>query len=85
ARANVPLRAGEGEDRAARARRIRDELARLGTSLRRAGVSSVVIDTAERFTSGGEAGELAAALGGRRLSLPAHADARRVAEQLDAF
>ncbi|HYO62916.1 MAG TPA: VWA domain-containing protein, partial [Pyrinomonadaceae bacterium] len=85
ARANVPLRAEEGEDRAARARRIRDELARLGASLRRAGVSSVVVDTAQRFTSGDEAAELAAALGGRRVRLPVGDAARAAAEQLAAF
>ncbi len=79
-RANVPL-ADEGaassndasasSNKAATRRAcIADELRRLGASLRDACVGSLVIDTQNRFTSGGEGEFLSEALGARYLRLP---------------
>lgn len=50
-------------------RRIRSEVAAIGAALRKEGVSSFVIDTQSRFTSGGEGRFLADALGGRYTQL----------------
>jgi magnesium chelatase ATPase subunit I len=49
---------------------IRDEIRRLGASLRAEGVSSLVVDTRGRFTSNGEGRFLSEALGGRYVQLP---------------
>jgi magnesium chelatase subunit D len=67
--ANVCLRPEEAFDRATRRRVIAEELALSGAALRRAGVKVVVVDTQNRFVSGGEARRLAATLGGRHVSL----------------
>jgi magnesium chelatase subunit D len=69
-RANVPLAGKSSVEGAARRERIRGEILALGTSLRNAGVSSLVIDTQNRFTAGGEGEFLSGALGGRYLRLP---------------
>ena len=72
-RANVPLAdegAASSNDAAARRARIADEIRRLGASLRGACVGSLVIDTQNRFTSGGEGEFLSEALGARYLRLP---------------
>ncbi len=69
-RANVP---GDGRidgDRAAVRRRIIGEVEKIGVALQRHGVASVVVDTQNRFTRGGEGEALAQALGGRYLHLP---------------
>ncbi|MDQ3746582.1 MAG: VWA domain-containing protein, partial [Acidobacteriota bacterium] len=50
--------------------RMRDEILRLGASLRAEGVSSLVVDTRSRFTSNGEGRFLSEALGGRYVQLP---------------
>jgi magnesium chelatase subunit D len=55
---------------AARGTRIREEILALGASLKRAGVSSLVIDTQSRFTAGGEGLFLSDAIGGRFVRLP---------------
>jgi magnesium chelatase subunit D len=68
-RANVSLRQDETLDRAARQRVIADELVRLGQLLRQSGVTTVVVDTQNRFVSNGEARSLARTLGGRHASL----------------
>jgi magnesium chelatase subunit D len=68
-RANVSLRADETFDRATRQRVIAGELVRLGALLRQAGVKTVVVDTQNRFVSGGEARALAATLSGHYTSL----------------
>jgi Mg-chelatase subunit ChlD len=48
---------------------IAGELVRLGALLRQAGVKVVVVDTQNRFVSGGEALALAETLGGQHTSL----------------
>jgi magnesium chelatase ATPase subunit I len=55
---------------AARGAEIREEILALGASLKRAGVSSLVIDTQSRFTAGGEGRFLSDAIGGRFVRLP---------------
>ena len=80
-RANVSLESEEGvglapgaseqEIRVARQSRIAAEIASIGGALRAAGVSSFVVDTQNRFISGGEAEALAATLGARYVRLPA--------------
>jgi magnesium chelatase subunit D len=69
-RANQTLAPSVASSRAERGRLIRQELEQLGAALRGAGVASVVVDTRNRFTSGGEGQSLAATLGGRYVQLP---------------
>ena len=69
-RANVALHPDTSEERAASRRRIRRELEELGAALQREGVASVVVDTQNRYVTGGEAKLVADALGGRHLHLP---------------
>ena len=69
-RANVPLEARAAADPAARAKRIADEIERLGSALRALGVASVVVDTRRGFGARGEGASLARALGGRYVRLP---------------
>ncbi|HEV2915982.1 MAG TPA: magnesium chelatase ATPase subunit I [Pyrinomonadaceae bacterium] len=68
-RANVALSADETFDRMMRRRVIEEELKGSGAALRRAGVRTIVVDTQNRFVSGGEARALAATLGGRHVAL----------------
>ncbi len=68
-RANVPLVAGN-ENRAQLKQRIKIEIEQLGAALQRAGVASLVVDTQNLFTSGGEGHRLAQSLGGRYVHLP---------------
>lgn len=70
-RANVAL-GGNGllTEAAARKERIREEILALGASLRKAGVTSSVVDTQSRFTAGGEGRFLSEALGGSYVRLP---------------
>lgn len=76
-RANVPVANGlEGAD--AR-RQIALEVERLGAEIRRAGVETLVVDTRERFTGGGEGDALALALGGRYTRLPSREPGEAVA------
>ncbi|HYG10460.1 MAG TPA: VWA domain-containing protein, partial [Pyrinomonadaceae bacterium] len=70
-RANVPGDGRIGGDRASVRRRIKSEVEKIGVALQRTGVASVVVDTQNRFTSGGEGQALAQALGGRYVYLPA--------------
>jgi magnesium chelatase subunit D len=81
-RANVALQNGETQDRDARRQSIASELERLGAALRRARVSTVVVDTQNRFTSGGEARAVALALGGRCVQLPLRAGEQVVRQAL---
>lgn len=81
-RANVPLDADSTDDKAARKRQIKSEIERLGRALREADVSSVVVDTQNRFTSGGEGESLALALGGRCVYLPALVSETSIKETL---
>ena len=62
-RPNVPLHAQAITDRALRQRFLMDELLNLGAALREAGVKITLIDTQNRFTSGGEARTLSEHLG----------------------
>lgn len=69
-RSNVPLRASELQDRAARRLLIEDELSQLGLALHRAGVETMIVDTQQRFTSRGRAEELANRVRARYVYLP---------------
>lgn len=77
--ANVSLR---GET--ARAQLIWRELEQLGTELRGADISTIVVDTQNRFTSGGEGERLADKLGGRHLFLSPGATAKEELDRLSA-
>jgi len=70
-RANVPLDGATTDRRAQLRQRIAHELARLGAALQRTGARVVVVDTRQRFTTGGEGTALARTLGGQYLALPA--------------
>ncbi|HEV2882269.1 MAG TPA: magnesium chelatase ATPase subunit I [Pyrinomonadaceae bacterium] len=70
-RANVPRDGSIERDRAGVRRQIKSEVEKIGVALQRTGVASVVVDTQNRFTRGGEGQALAQALGGRYLHLPA--------------
>ncbi|MCA1634709.1 MAG: magnesium chelatase ATPase subunit I [Acidobacteria bacterium] len=69
-RANQTLVPSRATSRAEFARLVRREIEGLGAALRESGVTSVVVDTQNRFTSSGEGQTLAAALGGRYIQLP---------------
>jgi magnesium chelatase subunit D len=69
-RANVSLRANETLNRAERQRGIESELERLGAALRQMDVTTIVVDTQNRFTSGGEGQKLAETIEGRYVYLP---------------
>jgi magnesium chelatase subunit D len=62
-RPNVPLHAQAITDKALRQRALMDELRNLGAALRAACVKITLIDTQDRFTSGGEARVLSEHLG----------------------
>jgi Mg-chelatase subunit ChlD len=83
-RANVSLRECATQDRAERQQIINSELAQLGAALQRACVSVVVVETQNRFTSGGEGLRLADALGARCVHLPTPDDAHALTEALRA-
>jgi magnesium chelatase subunit D len=63
--ANVPLQANGMKDRAGRRRLIEDEVKRLGSEMRKAGIDPVVVDTQNAFTPNGDALALAENLGAR--------------------
>lgn len=63
--ANVPLQTSEIRDRAGRRKRIEDEVKRLGSEMRKAGIDPVVVDTQNAFTPNGDALALAENLGAR--------------------
>ena len=69
-RANVPLDVESARDETPRRERIRSEILSLGASLARACDASVVVDTQNRFTDGGEGRFLSDALGGGYVRLP---------------
>lgn len=68
-RANVSLSHSETRDKAARQREIANELKQLGAALHQAGVATIVVDTQNRFTSGGEGEKLAETIEGRYVYL----------------
>ncbi|HEX8141889.1 MAG TPA: magnesium chelatase ATPase subunit I [Pyrinomonadaceae bacterium] len=72
-RANVSLQGGGTFDRAMRGQVIAGELERLGAMLRQMCVTTFVVDTQNRFVSGGEARSLAETLGGRHIFLSSDA------------
>lgn len=63
--ANVPLQANGMKDRAGRRRLIEDEVKRLGSEMRKAGIDPVVVDTQNAFTPNDAALALAENLGAR--------------------
>jgi magnesium chelatase ATPase subunit I len=80
--ANVSLCGEVMRAGATRAQVIWQELAQLGGELQRAGIASVVVDTRNRFTSGGEGERLADELGGRHVYLSSN---RAATPELDAL
>jgi magnesium chelatase subunit D len=73
-RANVARDGRLDADRALVQRQIKNEVELVGVALQRIGVASVVVDTQNRFTRGGEGEALARALGGRYVYLPTSAE-----------
>jgi magnesium chelatase subunit D len=69
-RANVGLHTRDINERAARFEAVRDELARIGAALEAEGVTTIMVDTMLKFTSGGDAGALADLIKARYLYLP---------------
>jgi magnesium chelatase subunit D len=68
-RANVSLSMSATQDKAARQREIENELRQLGAALQQACVETIVVDTQNRFTSGGEGEKLARTIEGRYVYL----------------
>jgi magnesium chelatase subunit D len=68
-RGNVPLGRNESFDKAMRRQLIEQELEGLGAALKKTNVTTIVVDTQNRFVSNGEAGRLAHKLGGRCVAL----------------
>jgi magnesium chelatase subunit D len=69
-RANVPYSFDEKLFGYGRQRWIEDELQCVGAALRQVGVTTIVVDTQNRFTSGGEGQRLAQTVQGRYVYLP---------------
>jgi magnesium chelatase subunit D len=70
-RANVSLRTNDRQGGAAvRRRGIESELERIGAALEQACVTTIIVDTQNRFTSSGEGRQLAVVLGARYVYLP---------------
>jgi magnesium chelatase ATPase subunit I len=80
--ANVSLCGEVARNGPARAQIIWRELEQLGAESQRAGVAAIVVDTHNRFTSGGEGERLADKLGGRHIYLSSNAT---VSDELDAL
>jgi magnesium chelatase subunit D len=68
-RANVSLKLESKGSRDAKPSEMETELKIIGAQLRQARVATVIVDTQNRFTSGGEGRKLAEAVGGRYLYL----------------
>ena len=68
-RANVSLKANEGWSAVERHREIKSELTRIGAALQEVDVKTIVVDTGNRFTSGGEGEKLAETVAGRYVYL----------------
>jgi magnesium chelatase subunit D len=69
-RANRTLLSGDRRSGNAGRGRIEDELKLVGAALGQMSVQTIVVDTQNRFTSGGEAQKLAETIGGRYVYLP---------------
>lgn len=72
-RGNVPLGRNESFDKGKRQQLIEQELEGLGALLRSTKVTTIVVDTQNRFVSNGEAERLAYKLGGRCVALSSSA------------
>jgi magnesium chelatase subunit D len=68
-RANVSLSMSATQDKTARQREIANELKQAGAALQHEGVETIVVDTQNRFTSGGEGEKLARTIEGRYVYL----------------
>ena len=73
-RANVSMRKVGAENRGAGRRLIEEELEVLGQAARQAGVTTIVVDAENRFTSSGEGQKLADRMGARYLRLGSAVD-----------
>jgi magnesium chelatase subunit D len=80
--ANVTLGGESARAGTSRARVIWRELEQLGAEAQRAGIASIVVDTHNRFTGGGEGQRLADKLGGRHIYLTSNSTA---VDELDAL
>jgi magnesium chelatase subunit D len=69
-RANVALNAEGKGSAGANRRNLENELKIVGARLQQARVTTIIVDTQNRFTSGGEGRKLAEIVGGRYLYLP---------------
>ncbi len=77
---NMPLKGEAGNNRLDSRARVRAEVRRLGSELKAASISTVVVDTGNRFTKGNDGEELAAALAGRYLHLPSVINEQKLKE-----
>ncbi|HEV7375825.1 MAG TPA: magnesium chelatase ATPase subunit I [Pyrinomonadaceae bacterium] len=68
-RANVSLQTNGAQNQDARRRLIQEELDRLGREAEQSGVTTIVVDTQNRFTSSGEGQKLADVIGARYVQL----------------
>jgi magnesium chelatase subunit D len=68
-RANVSLKANERRNGVVRQRELGNELKQIGAALHQAGVTTIVVDTQNRFTSGGAGEKLAETIEGRYVYL----------------
>jgi magnesium chelatase subunit D len=68
-RANVSLRTNGAQNQDVRRRLIQDELDHLGRAAQQSGVTTIVVDTQNRFTSSGEGQKLADVIGARYVQL----------------
>jgi magnesium chelatase subunit D len=68
-RANVSLQSSEAQNRSVRRHLIQEELERLGLLAEQSGLTTIVIDTQNRFTSSGEGQKLADVIGARYVQL----------------
>lgn len=73
-RANVSLRTGGAQNQGTRRRLIEEELDLLGRAAQQSSVTTIVIDTQNRFTSSGEGRKLAAVIGARYIQLGSAVD-----------
>jgi len=73
-RANVSLQSNGAQNQVVRRRLIQDELDRLGRVAEQSGVTTVVVDTQNRFTSSGEGQKLADVIGARYVRLGSAVD-----------
>jgi magnesium chelatase subunit D len=73
-RANVSLQTGVAQNQDARRRLIQEELECLGLAAQQSGVTTIVVDTQNRFASSGEGQKLADVIGARYVQLGSAVD-----------